>query len=136
MEMYGRLRATVESFTIAGLRRDVPPDAKPYVIDGDRYVNEWLGLTATKPAGFRFVELDETWPSRTVVGMERGTERVRLQLESRDPWAPDAKRPDVIPVGLEAWRIEVKSASAEALMREVRRGLRLRSLAGVSLSSQ
>ena len=136
MEMYGRLRATVESFTVAGLRRDVPPDAKPYVIERDRYVNEWLGLAATKPAGFRFVELDETWPSRTVVAMERGTERVRLLLESRSPWESEPKRPDVIPVGLETWRIEVESANAEALMREVRRGLRLRSLDGASLSSQ
>ena len=77
-----------------------------------------------------------TWPSRTVVGMERGTERVRLLLESRSPWESETKQPDLIPVGLEAWRIEVKSANAEALMREVRRGLRLKGLDGVSLSSQ
>ena len=51
VEMYGRLRATVESFTVAGLRRDVPPDAKPYVIDGDRYVNEWLGLDRDEAGG-------------------------------------------------------------------------------------
>jgi hypothetical protein len=128
VEMYGRLRANVESFTVAGSRRDVPPDPKPYVIEGDRYVNEWLGLDVTKPAGFRFVELDETWPSRTVVGMERGAERVRVLLEARDPWAPDNTRPDVIPVGLDAWRIVVESPNPESLMREVRRGLRLRSL--------
>jgi len=72
VELYGRLGAMVERFTIAGARRDVPRDAKPYVIDGDRYVNEWLGLELTKPAGFRFVELDETWPSKTIVEWSAG----------------------------------------------------------------
>ena len=126
LELYGRLRATVESFTIAGAKRDVPLDAKPYVIDRDRYVNEWLGMEVTKPAGFRFVELDETWPSKTIVGMERGTERVRLLQSLRAPWEADTPRPDVISVGLETWRIEVESGNAQTLMREVRRGLRLR----------
>ncbi len=126
IELYGKLRATVESFTIAGSRREVPPDATPYVIDGDRYVNEWLGLEVTKPAGFRFVELDETWPSKTIVGMERGTERVRVVASLRAPWERDASRQDVISVGLDTWRIEVDSPNPQALLTEVRRGLRLR----------
>jgi hypothetical protein len=126
LELYGRLRATVESFTVAGSRRAVPPDAKPYVIEGDRYVNEWLGMEVTKPAGFRFVELDETWPSKTVVGMERGSERVRVLHSMRAPWERDATGPDVISAGLDTWRIEVESAHPQALIAEVRRGMRLR----------
>jgi transglutaminase-like putative cysteine protease len=125
VELYGRLRATVESFTIAGARRDVPLDAKPYVVDGDRYVNEWLGIEVTKPAGFRFVELDETWPSNTIVGMERGAERVRVVASLRAPWELDASQ-DAISVGLDTWRIEVESPNRQALMAEVRRGLRIR----------
>ena len=136
LELYGRVQARVESFTVAGSRRDVPRDAKPYVIDGDRYVNEWLGVDVTKPAGFRFVELDETWPSRTIVAMERGTERVRLLLEARSPWASDANQPDVIANGLDAWRIDVESPNADALRREVRNGMRLRSPDHVSFSSK
>ena len=126
LELYGRLRATVESFAVAGSRRDVRPDAKPYVIEGDRYVNEWLGLEVTKPAGFRFVELDETWPSKTIVGMERGTERVRVLHSLRTPWERDATGPNVVSVGLDTWRIEVESPNKQALLNEVRRGLRLR----------
>jgi len=126
VELYGRLGATVERFTIAGARHDVPRDAKPYVIDGDRYVNEWLGLELTKPAGFRFVELDETWPSKTIVGMERGSERVRVVASLQAPWEGDASRPDVISVGLDTWRIEVESPNPQALRAEVRHGLRLR----------
>jgi hypothetical protein len=85
--------ANAQSFTVSGSRRDVPPDAKPYVIEGDRYVNAWLGTEVTKPAGFRFVELDETWPATTIVGMERGSERDRLVLKvvtggNRRPVAP------------------------------------------------
>jgi hypothetical protein len=125
VELYGRLRATVESFTIAGSRRDVPPDAKPYVVDGDRYVNDWLGIEVTKPAGFRFVELDETWPSNTIVGMERGAERVRVVASLRAPWEHEASQ-DAISVGLDTWRIEVESPNRQALMAEVRRGLRIR----------
>jgi len=126
LELYGKLRATVESFTVAGSRRDVPPDTKPYVIEGDRYLNEWLGMEVTKPAGFRFVELDETWPSKTIVGMERGTERVRVLLSLRAPWEHAATRPDLISAGLDAWRLEVDSPNPQALLSEVRRGLRLR----------
>ena len=126
LELYGRLRATVQSFTVAGARRDVPPDAKPYVIEGNRYVNEWLGLEVAKPAGFQFVELDETWPSKTVVGMERGNERVRVLLSLRAPWERDATGPEVLSAGLDTWRIQVESANPQVLIAQVRRGLRLR----------
>ena len=125
-QLYGRLRARVEGFTIDGTRRDVAAGAAPYGIEGDRYRNDWLGLEITKPAGFRLVELDETWPSATVVAMERGAERVRVLLEPRRPWAPIPSGEDVIPAGLHVWRFEVESRDAAALLREVRRGVKTR----------
>lgn len=126
LELYGRLRARVESFTVAGVRRDVPSGAAAYVVDGDRYRNDWLGLELTKPAGFRFVELEETWPAATVVGMERGRERIRVLLKPRRPWALGATGTEVIPAGLEAWHIEVESPDAASLLRDVRRGVKTR----------
>src|SRR6185436_14776037 len=68
--LYGRLAATVESFTISGTSRTVGVDAKPYVVSGDRYRNSWMGIELIKPSGFRFTELDATWPAMTVVAME------------------------------------------------------------------
>ena len=100
--------------------------AAAYVVDGDRYRNDWLGLELTKPAGFRFVELEETWPAATVVGMERGRERIRVLLKSRRPWALGATGTEVIPAGLEAWHIEVESPDAASLLRDVRRGVKTR----------
>ena len=121
--LYGRLRARVESFAIGGNRRDVPADAAPYVIDGDRYRNEWLGFEVTKPAGFEFVELDETWPSATVVAMTRGEERVRILLKSRRPWVPAATDIGAISAGLDVLQIEVASGDS-GLLRDVRRRIK------------
>ena len=126
VQLYGRLRARIDSFDMAGVRRSVPPDARPYVVTGDRYINEWLGIEVVKPAGFRFAELDETWPSRTILAFENGTERVRLLARPRAPWAAPAVRPSEIINGSEVWVIEVESVNPDSLLRVARGAIRFR----------
>lgn len=125
-QLYGRLRARIESFDVAGVRRRVPPDARPYVLAGDRYINDWLGIEVIKPAGFRFADLDETWPSRTILAFEKGTERVRLLARPRAPWAAPAVRPNEIINGSEVWVIEVESVDPDSLLRVARGAIRFR----------
>ena len=64
-----------ESIRIVGYRRagawtDVPANAVPYVVDGDRYRNRWLGLSVEKPADFGFASADATYPDSTVIALE------------------------------------------------------------------
>ena len=64
-----------ESIRILGYRRagawtTVPADAVPYVVEGDRYRNAWLGLTVDKPVDFAFASADATYPDSTVIALE------------------------------------------------------------------
>lgn len=119
--LYGRLAATVESFTIGGVSRTVGASATPYVVSGDRYRNPWMGIELVKPAGFRFSELDATWPAMTVVSMEGGAgERVRVVSKLRTPWVAPAEHAmqeltRVVPHGMAR---EVKVGGRWGWMRE------------------
>lgn len=67
---------------------EVPEDAKPYLIEGDAYINPWLGLRLAKPKGFAFGRLDAVWPDPTLVELiGPGGSRAGLQEGSFPPWA-------------------------------------------------
>lgn len=121
VQLYNDLRATVERYEIAGVPRDVPPGARPWLVEGDRYRNEWLGLEVVKPQGFEFVQLDETWPSATVVGMRRGDEVVRVQHRLLRPG--QAPQSDALVVGTDVYEVEVESPNVRSLRETVRRGM-------------
>ena len=93
IQMYGRIDADVLAWAAAGgQRREVPANARPAVVEGDRWTSPGLGLALEKPAGFRFTDLDAVWPSDTVVGLEGPAgEHALLERADRRPWeAPEA----------------------------------------------
>jgi transglutaminase-like putative cysteine protease len=70
----------------------VPMDAKPYMVEGNRYVNPWLGIELTKPQDFAFAKLDAIWPDPTIVELT-GPNGVKARLEEQPvyPWQEPEK---------------------------------------------
>ena len=66
---------------------EVPENAAAYKIEGDSYLNPWLGIGLSKPEGWAFVKLDAVWPEATLVGMD-GPEGAKGELQEAylPPW--------------------------------------------------
>ncbi len=66
---------------------EVPENALPYKIEGDRYINPWLGIEFSKPKDWTFARLDAVWPEATVVGMQ-GPDGAMAELQEAylPPW--------------------------------------------------
>jgi len=80
MQIFGNESIRILGYRSGGRWVDVPADARPYVIEGDRYHNPWLGLTVERPADFSFAKADATYPDSTVIALEgpQGSE-IRLR---------------------------------------------------------
>ena len=87
LRLFGNASIRIEGYSLGGTWVTVPGDARPYTIQGDEYRNPWLGLSARKPAGFRFVATDAFYPDATVVGL-RGPQGGQIRLEQRSASAP------------------------------------------------
>jgi len=70
MQVFGNESIRILGYRTGGTWVHVPADAPPYVIDGDRYRNPWLGLTVERPAGFAFAKADATYPDSTVIALD------------------------------------------------------------------
>ncbi len=68
--VFGNESIRILGYQIDGRWIDVPADAAPYVIDGDRYRNPWLGLVVDKPGDFRFAKADAGYPDATVIALD------------------------------------------------------------------
>jgi hypothetical protein len=86
-KLFGNVDVQILEYKIGGKRIIVPEDAKPFVIDGDTYRNEWLGLSVTKPESFQFTKLDSSWPDLSVVTME-GPQHELLEVENHSASLP------------------------------------------------
>lgn len=86
MQTYGNIEVTVLEYSIHGRTVQVPAGASPYIVDGDRYRNAWLGISVMKPVGFRFTTLDAVYPDATIVRMENGS---ALALVAQEPAGVD-----------------------------------------------
>jgi hypothetical protein len=86
-KLFGNVDITILDYTLHGRRVVVPHDAKPFSISGDTYQNPWLGLTVQKPKGFRYTQLDSTWPETTIVAME-GPQNQTIQIRSHSESLP------------------------------------------------
>jgi hypothetical protein len=86
-KLFGNVDITILDYTIHGRRVVVPRDAKPFSISDDTYQNPWLGHTVQKPKGFRYTQLDSTWPESTIVAME-GPRNQTLQIRSHSESLP------------------------------------------------
>jgi Transglutaminase-like superfamily len=80
-KLFGNVDITILEYTVHGRRVVVPQNAKPFSISEDTYQNPWLGLTLQKPKGFRYTQLDSTWPESTIVAME-GPQNQTIQIRS------------------------------------------------------
>jgi hypothetical protein len=87
VQMFGHVDVEILAVTIEGRPEwTVPAGSRLYDVQGDAYRNTGLGLALSKPAGFRFVGLDDVWPARRLVGMEgpRG-EKIGLERAAVNP---------------------------------------------------
>jgi len=135
LQMFGQIDLQVLGYALEGGERvAVPPDAKPYRVEGDLYRNTGLGIELRKPAGFRFVDLDGVWPEKTLVGMAGPAgERITLESHRRYPWeGEEAVRERlagegavVFPRAGEAWLLRAEGPGAAALVKALAEGLRL-----------
>lgn len=86
--LYNGLRARVLAYRVAGEPAvTVDTAAEPWTAAGDRYRNAALGVAFSKPAGYRWIELDDTWPSMAIAGAtDAAGDTVRVLSEMRAPW--------------------------------------------------
>jgi hypothetical protein len=87
-QLFGRIDVRILAFTGAdGRVVEVPANAAPYKIEGDAYINPWLGIELSKPKDWTFARLDIVWPEATVVGME-GPDGAKAELQEAylPPW--------------------------------------------------
>ena len=91
--LYGAISVRVLAYQLSGARQvTLDTSAAPYVVRGSRYRNAHLGIDLVRPSGSRFTELDETWPSMTIVAVaNRSSDTVRVRSLYRDPWVMPAE---------------------------------------------
>lgn len=80
-KLLGNVDISILEYTVAGKRIHVPNHAKSYSLSKDIYRNPWLGISVRKPRGFQFFDMEEVWPSTTIVGVE-GPKRLRVKIEN------------------------------------------------------
>ncbi len=86
-QIFGQVDISILEYDTDKRTTVVPPDAKPYTVEGNRYVNPWLSITLAKPPDFVFAKLDAIWPDPTVVGlMGPNGEKVSLEEQPVYPW--------------------------------------------------
>ncbi len=114
LQIFGNVGVRVLGYNDGTSSIEVPADAKPYRIAGDRYYNRWLGLALEKPPGFEFRNLDAVYPDDTVVEMA-GNSGERIGVEQASVVRPAhrlitdffAKSACIAPVriaGLNGWK--------------------------------
>jgi len=86
-QIFGQVSMDIMEYETAAKTYLVPPTAKPFILDGDRYDNPWLGIEVKKPADYQFAKLDAVWPDPTVAELE-GPGGVKAALEQHQiyPW--------------------------------------------------
>ncbi len=86
-QIFGQVDISILEYESAGKSTAVPADAKPFTVEGNRYVNPWLGLALNKPGDYRFAKLDAVWPDPAIVGLSgpRG-EKASLEEQPVFPW--------------------------------------------------
>jgi hypothetical protein len=86
-QIFGQVDISILEYETAGKTTVAPADAKPFSVEGNRYVNPWLGIVLTKPADFAFTKLDAIWPDPAIVGLTGpNDEKVTLEEQPVYPW--------------------------------------------------
>ena len=120
-QVFGQVGIEVLEFETDGKTVAVPAGADAFTAEGDVYVNPWLGIRLTKPAGWTFRQLDAIWPNPTLVGLEGPSgESLVLEQHQRYPWEEPTKSAEkmlteFIPEGQDG---NIKMAKNEAFLRD------------------
>ncbi len=129
-KLYGNVELEVVEYSLRGRTTHVAHGAPRYRIDGDRYVNDGLGLELRKPAEFAFEALDAAWPERSLVRIaakdgraleveertSKGSESIeRAEDRALAELADGGARSTVEIAGRKALRVESKELAALAL---------------------
>src|SRR5262249_22598564 len=143
-QLYGRLAADVLGYQVEGEPFvTTRGGAAPYRIQADRYINASLSVELRKPAGFHFIELDETWPAMTIVSIaDDAGDTVRVSSIYRAPWieaataagqsrvATTRRATLAVPNGGETIVVDAAGPASRRALEQVRAGLALRSVSG------
>jgi transglutaminase-like putative cysteine protease len=86
-QIFGQVDIRILEYETGGKTVAVPPDAKPFAVEGNRYVNPWLGIELSKPQDIAFAKLDAIWPDPTIIELT-GPNGVKARLEEQPvyPW--------------------------------------------------
>jgi len=80
-QLFGNVDISILEYTVAGKTVHVPPDAKPYTIQGNTYHNPWIGITVKKPDTYSFSGFDLKWPQTTLIAMD-GPQKQRIEVHN------------------------------------------------------
>lgn len=86
--LFGKVDIRILSYTLDGKRVTVARNAAGHHIQGDTYVNSWIGLRVTRPAGMKFSDLDARWPNSTVVTLASPGRSARILYAHANPNLP------------------------------------------------
>jgi hypothetical protein len=86
-QVFGQIAIEILEFDTAGKTVVVPAGARAFSVEGDSYINPWLGIQLTKPSSFKFGRLDGIWPDPTVIALEGPAgETAVLEQHQIFPW--------------------------------------------------
>ncbi len=88
-QLYGNERIRVLDYRLDGRDVSVAADAASFVVTGDRYRNDWLGIGFSAPAGFAFVETDIMYPRNDIVVLRR-EDGAEISLAQRSLYPDEA----------------------------------------------
>jgi transglutaminase-like putative cysteine protease len=80
-QLFGNVDISILEYTVAGRTVHVPPDAKPYTIEGNTYRNRWIGITVKKPDSYSFSGADLKWPQTILIAMD-GPQKQRIEIHN------------------------------------------------------
>lgn len=124
-QVFGQVGIEILEFESAGKTMAVPAGAQAFNAEGEVYVNPWLGIRLTKPAGWTFRRLDAIWPDPTLVGLEGPSgETLVVEQHQRYPWQNPLKSAEKVLTELlpEGRDENIKIGQNDALLRNAADG--------------
>jgi transglutaminase-like putative cysteine protease len=80
-QLFGNVDISILEYTVAGKTVRVPPDARPYTIEGNTYRKPWIGITVKKRDSYSFSGFDLKWPQTTLIAMY-GPQKQRIEIHN------------------------------------------------------
>jgi hypothetical protein len=89
-KLFAQVSIRTLSYRLGERTVEVAPEASDHAVEGNRYVNPWLGLTVVKPQEAAFTGLDEHWPGApAVLTVARGEAAVQVLYVDSESSGPE-----------------------------------------------